>query len=155
MRTRMRPVVMATGAFLVLASLATPAHAQFRGRLSSHPAPVTAPRMPTLPSRAGVPVWWPWGLVVLPDTTTLSSPLLPEDAPPGGVQLDVQPWTALVYVDGEFKGRVEDFRGYYQHLVLPAGAHTIAVVAPGYEPRAVEVVVIPGKTITYRATLQR
>jgi hypothetical protein len=93
--------------------------------------------------------------VVLPDTTTLSSPRLPEDAPPGGIQLDVQPWSALVYVDGELRGRVEEFRGYYQHLELPAGAHTIAIVAPGREPRAFDVVVIPGRTITYRATLHR
>jgi hypothetical protein len=146
---------MAAGVLLVLASLATPAHAQFRGRLTSRPAPVTVPRMPTFPSRAGVPVWWPWGVVLLPDTTSLSSPLLPADAPPGGVQLDVQPWSALVYVDGERKGRVEEFRGYYQHLEIPAGAHTIAIVTPGREPRAFDVVVIPGKTITYRTTLHR
>jgi hypothetical protein len=111
--------------------------------------------MPTFPSRAGVPAWWPWGVAVLPDTTALTSPLLPADAPPGGVQLDVQPWSALVYVDGEFKGRVEEFRGYYQHLEIPAGAHTIAIVASGYEPLIFGVMVQPGRTITYRATLQR
>ncbi len=149
----MKSAIVAAGVLLAITLLATPADAQFRGRLSSRPAPV--PRTPTFPSRAAVPVWWPWGVVLLPDTTTLSAPLLPEDAPPGGVQLDVQPWSALVYVDGELKGQVEEFRGYYRHLELPAGAHIIAIVSPDREPRAFEVVVIPGRTITHRATLER
>jgi hypothetical protein len=70
------------------------------------------------------------------------------------VQLDVLPWSAQVYVDGARAGRVEEFRGYYQHLELTAGPHTIVLVAPGFAPHVFAVVVVPGKTITYRATLR-
>ena len=55
-------------------------------------------------------------------------------------------------MDGASVGRVEQFRGYYQHLTLPAGPHVIAVVAPGRDPypgrhgRA-------GRVVTERATL--
>jgi hypothetical protein len=101
-----------------------------------------------------VNVWWPWGVVMLPETTTLSRPSLVDSAPAGGVQLDVTPWAAQVYVDGALAGRVEEFRGYYHHLALPAGPHTIAIIAAGHEPHVIDVVVVPGKTLTYRATLR-
>jgi hypothetical protein len=77
-----------------------------------------------------------------------------EGAPKGGVQLDVLPWSALVYVDGALAGRVEEFRGYYHHLELPAGRHAIAIVAAGAEPHIFDVVFGPGKTLTYRASLR-
>ena len=71
----------------------------------------------------------------------------------GGVQLDVQPWRASVFVDGVYKGRVDEFNGYYRHLQVVAGPHEIAVVEPGYTPLIFEVVVVPGRTTTYRGTL--
>jgi hypothetical protein len=73
----------------------------------------------------------------------------------GGVQLDVQPWRAEVYVDGAYAGVVENFRGYYQHLDLVAGPHMITISAPGYNPVFFEVVVSPGQTTTFRGTLTR
>jgi hypothetical protein len=90
---------------------------------------------------------------MLPETTALS-PRIGDGAPAGGVQLDVTPWRAQVYVDGALAGRVEQFRGYYHHLELPAGAHTIAIVAAGYQPHVIDVVVVPGRTLTYRAALR-
>src|SRR6185295_13896109 len=99
-------------------------------------------------------VWWHWHIAVPPAITTLASPPLADDAPRGGLQLDVLPWSAQVYVDGTLAGRVEQFRGYYQHLDLPAGPHAIAVVAPGCEPLVFDVVIVPGKTLTYRAALK-
>jgi hypothetical protein len=151
----MRAAALAAGVCLLLAA-AIPAHAQFRGRLTSRP-PATAPvpRSPTNPPVLILPAWWQWGIVTLPDTITLTTPPLGEDAPTGGVQLDVLPWSAQVFVDGALAGRVEEFRGYYQHLTLPAGPHVIAIVHPGYDPLAVDVVVVPGRTITWRATLSR
>ena len=73
----------------------------------------------------------------------------------GGVQLDVQPWRAEVYVDGAYAGVVENFRGYYQHLDLVAGPHMISIFAPGYNPLFFEVVVSPRQTTTFRGTLTR
>ena len=73
----------------------------------------------------------------------------------GGLQLDVQPWRAQVFVDGAYAGVVEDFRGYYHHLELVTGPHQIAIVAPDYRPLVIEVMTSPGYTSTYRGTLQR
>ena len=61
-------------------------------------------------------------------------PRVLDSGPTGGVQLDIVPWSADVYVDGVRAGRVEDFRGYYHHLELPAGPHVIAIFKPGAEP---------------------
>jgi hypothetical protein len=78
---------------------------------------------------------------------------LPSDAAPGGVQLDVQPWRAQVYVDGVYVGVVRDFTGYYHHLEVSAGPHVIAVVTPDYEPLILDMLVSPGRVTTYRGTL--
>jgi hypothetical protein len=71
------------------------------------------------------------------------------------VQLDIEPRRAQVYVDGMLAGVVDDFAGYYKHLPLSAGPHILQVIAPDYEPLIVEVLVNPGRTSTYRATLPR
>jgi hypothetical protein len=148
----------------VVASTATTA-AQFRGTLTSRPArpatatprvppTITSSRFPALWPVRGVPVWWPWGVVVLPEIRTFTPPPVLDGAPAGSIQLDVLPWSAQVYVDGALAGRVDEFRGYYQHLTLPSGPHSIAIVAEGREPEVFDVVIVPGKTLTYRATLR-
>jgi hypothetical protein len=82
----------------------------------------------------------------------LSYPL-PSGAPAGGVQLDVQPWRAQVYVDGTYVGAVRDFTGYYHHLEVSAGPHVIAIVEPDYEPLVLDLFVSPGRVTTYHGTL--
>jgi hypothetical protein len=79
----------------------------------------------------------------------------PEGAPTGGVQLDIEPRRAQVYVDGAYVGVVSAFSGYYQHLDLVAGPHLVTIVAPNYEPLIIHVMVSPGRTMTYRGTLTR
>jgi len=125
----------------------------------------TRPR--TLPGRTPFPVRSLWfGLLFVDpyywapvgfDTPFPAVPPPPLDAnrPTGGLQLDVDPRKALVYADGWPMGIVESFSGYYNHLDLPAGLHQIEIVAPDYEPLAVEVIVTPGRTTTYRGTLNR
>ena len=78
---------------------------------------------------------------------------LPSGVAPGGVQLDVQPWRAQVYVDGTYVGVVRDFTGYYHHLEISAGPHVIAIVAQDYDPLVLDVLVSPGRVITYHETL--
>jgi hypothetical protein len=78
---------------------------------------------------------------------------LPSGLAPGGVQLDVQPWRAQVYVDAAYAGVVEDFKGYYRHLEISAGPHTIVIAAPDYDPLVLDVLVAPGQVTTYRGTL--
>ena len=151
----MRSIVLTVGVLVALVAAATPARAQIRGSLTSRPlTPSAGPGSPGAP-RLPFPVWWNWGTVALPDTILVEQPPIGEGAPNGGVQLDIQPWSAQVFVDGNRAGMVEQFRGYYQHLTLPAGPHVIAVVADGYEPYIFVVTVSPGKTVTYRTTLQR
>ena len=77
-----------------------------------------------------------------------------EGAPTGRVQLDVDPGSALVYVDGKHVGVVTEFSGY-KHLELVTGPHFVTIIAPHYEPLTVPVLVSRGHTVTYRGTLTR
>ncbi len=105
--------------------------------------------------RLGIPIYplvWGWGTMPFyAGPESISLPL--EEGPTGGVQLDVQPWRAAVFVDGVYAGRVEDFKGYYKHLELVAGPHQIVVVEAGYRPLVIDAMVVPGETRTYRGTL--
>ena len=118
------------------------------------------------PSRLGPFSFWPWGTWLpiplyagygvytgYPALDVYEPPL--EGAPVGGVQLDIDPRRAQVFVDGIYAGLVEDFSGYFHHLELPAGPHDISIVASGYEPLSVHLLVSPGATLTQRATLTR
>ncbi len=118
------------------------------------------------PSRLGPFSFWPWGAWLpiplyagygvytgYPALDVYEPPL--EGAPVGGVQLDIDPRRAQVFVDGIYAGLVEDFSGYFHHLELPAGPHDISIVASGYEPLSVHLLVSPGATLTQRATLTR
>ena len=100
------------------------------------------------------PYWWGPGI---PDQAPLPVAAAPssERRPTGGLQLDVEPRRAMVYVDGRFVGVVDEFSGYYHHLDLDAGPHRIDLVASDYDPLSVDVVVSPGRTITYRGSLNR
>ena len=144
--------------------------------MTTPPRPISSPPFrsstiyrPLRPHRA-FPVRLPWfGLVAFDYawwgqdgfTETLSPPesLGPpgEDIqrPTGGLQIDVEPRRALVYVDGRQAGIVDEFSGYYRHLDLAAGPHIIELLADGYEPLSAEVLVTPGRTTTYRGTLNR
>ena len=101
-----------------------------------------------------VPLWSLNGETPRQTVPAVSVPPL-EGGPTGGVQLDMEPRRAQVYVDGAYVGLVSDFSGYYQHLDLVAGPHVLVIVAPDYEPLIIEVTVSPGRTITHRGTLTR
>lgn len=73
----------------------------------------------------------------------------------GGVALEITPYDADVYVDGEYAGRVEDFDGTTQPLTLTAGTHRVEVQAAGYESLTVDVGVQAGQVIPYRGDLRR
>ncbi len=84
-----------------------------------------------------------------------SAVFAPGEAPEGGLQLDVEPRRAAVYVDGVYAGTVDDFSGYYRHLSLTSGPHRIVILERGFEPLSINVVISPGRTATYRGTLMR
>ena len=138
-------------AVLAVAGSAT-AEAQFRSALTFQPRSTQPAPAPSLGVR-GLPLLWGWGPLVDLDLLDEPAPPLPEGTPAGGVQLDVLPWRARVYVDGRYVGLVDDFNGYYQHLDASAGPHQIVIVEPGYQPLIVDLVVSPGRTTTYRGTL--
>jgi hypothetical protein len=110
--------------------------------------------------------FWPWGawlpIPLYSGHTAYNGYTAPgayepplEGAPIGGLQLDVEPRRAQVFVDGSYAGLVEDFSGYFHHLELPAGPHDISIVADGYEPLSLHVIVSPGATLTQRGALAR
>jgi hypothetical protein len=71
----------------------------------------------------------------------------------GGVRITNAPHQAQVFADGYYVGIVDDFDGVFQHVNLEAGEHHIVIQAPGLEPIEFDVVVQPGRTITFRADL--
>jgi hypothetical protein len=114
-------------------------------------------RSPILGFFAFDPYWW-----LAPDFTDENGAVPPPmPLPPpgprltGGLQLDVEPRKAFVYVDGFLAGTVDQFKGYFQHLETTAGYHVVEFIAPDYEPLITEVTVVPNKTTTYRAFLSR
>lgn len=51
----------------------------------------------------------------------------------GGVDLDVKPGRADVWVDGKYAGEARDFDGYPSYLWLKKGVHRLQVHKGGYE----------------------
>lgn len=73
----------------------------------------------------------------------------------GSLRLRVTPRQAEVFVDGYFAGAVDDYDGTFQRLRLEPGPHRIEVRLDGYEPLSFEVRIPPGRTVTFRGTLDR
>jgi len=99
-------------------------------------------------------IWWDQGGAggMLPSPIPAGGD---DPRPIGGLQLDVEPRRALVYVDGWYMGKVETFSGYFHHLDLAAGSHIVEFFDSDYDPLSVELVVTPGRTTTYRGWLNR
>ncbi len=72
----------------------------------------------------------------------------------GSVRLKVEPRDAEVYVDGYYAGIVDDFDGIWQQLRLDDGGHRIEVRKPGLTTLTFDVMVQPGRTITYRGDMR-
>jgi hypothetical protein len=72
----------------------------------------------------------------------------------GAISFALTPGDAAVYVDGNFVGDARSFGDTTQPLSLTAGTHRIELDAPGYEPVAFEVNVVPGQLIPYEGSLQ-
>jgi hypothetical protein len=69
----------------------------------------------------------------------------------GGMAFLLEPDWAEVYIDGQYVGVARDFGG--QPVPVAAGFHRIELFAPGYEPVAFDVNILPGQVIPYRGNL--
>ena len=103
------------------------------------------------------PYWWLAPDVVDDEIDVALSLETPSLAarPKGGLQLDVEPRRALVYLDGVLAGTVDQFKGYFAHLETTAGFHVVEFVAADYDPLIATVMVAADRTTTYRASLNR
>ena len=73
----------------------------------------------------------------------------------GGVTFNLSPYDALVFVDGQYVGRVDDFSPVAPPLTLTPGLHRIEVQADGYQPMAWDVEIAPGQVIPYQGAMRR
>jgi len=70
--------------------------------------------------------------------------------PYGGLRITGASRVAQVFADGYYVGIINDFDGIFQHLNLEAGPHRIEIVDPTLPPIAFDVMIQPGRTMTYR-----
>ena len=82
-----------------------------------------------------------------------SYPLAVPEEQTGDVRLDVSPKNALVYVDGDYAGTVDEFNGIFHHLTLSAGPHVVEMRRVGLQTLSVQLFIQPDRTITYRGVL--
>ena len=73
----------------------------------------------------------------------------------GSLRLRVKPTKALVYVDGYYVGRVEEFDGVLQKLHLSPGPHRIEIRDDRYEPLTFDVNIDSSHTVTYHGELKK
>ncbi len=62
----------------------------------------------------------------------------------GGLDLNVKPRKAEVYVDGQRLGKAADFDGFPGYLWLEKGTHQLALYRDGYLTVVQELTIIPG-----------
>ena len=72
----------------------------------------------------------------------------------GAISFALNPGDAAVYVDGDYVGIADTFNDPARPLTLTAGMHRIELDAPGYEPVAFDVNIIPGQLIPYQGSLE-
>jgi PEGA domain-containing protein len=73
----------------------------------------------------------------------------------GFLRLNVQPYSAEVYVDGYYVSTVGDFSGTAPARALEAGPHRIEIRADGYETATFDVRIDPNQVVSYRRELAR
>jgi opacity protein-like surface antigen len=77
--------------------------------------------------------------------------------PSSGLKIKVtgtDPKQEQVLVNGNYAGTVDDFNGWTQELRLRPGHYRVEIRASGFKPLDFNVMIPPGKTITYRGELR-
>jgi hypothetical protein len=75
-----------------------------------------------------------------------------DDVAAGYLEVQGEPVTAQVYVDGLYVGTIDDVRRAGR--AVDPGAHHVEVRAEGYDSLSVDVRIDPGETTVYRAALK-
>jgi len=71
----------------------------------------------------------------------------------GGISFEINPYDAVIEVDGEYVGTAGDFGPSAQPLTLPVGLHRIRLDARGYQTIVSDVTVLPGQVIPFRGSM--
>jgi hypothetical protein len=73
----------------------------------------------------------------------------------GALRFESSPGSAQVFVDGVYKGVLDDFGMSGRALQLPVGAHRVELQAPGYATLSFDISISSNQTTRYRGDLQR
>ena len=68
------------------------------------------------------------------------------------LHMEIEPTQAEIYVDGEYRGRVSNWRGGM--MPLASGNRRVAVRAPGYITPRADVRIGPREKVTYRLIME-
>jgi hypothetical protein len=71
------------------------------------------------------------------------------------LRINVKPREALVYVDGYFAGKVDDFDGALQRLHVPPGRHELTIYLEGYRSLKQQLYLSPEATRTITGSLEK
>jgi hypothetical protein len=71
--------------------------------------------------------------VVVHPARPLPHPIVVGGVPAGSIDFDVEPEDTQVFVDGTYRGTVDQFDDFPRTLHLAAGRHQVALKAPGGE----------------------
>ena len=77
--------------------------------------------------------------------------------PSSGLKIKVtgtDPKQEEVFVNGNYAGTVDDYNGIFQELHLRPGEYRMEIRANGFRPLDFNVMIAPGRTITYRGELE-
>jgi hypothetical protein len=90
--------------------------------------------------------WGPtWGAVAVYDTP------YPDY---GALDLDVEPETAEIYVDGQLVGDADDYDGFPTYLWLPRGTYDVVIYQPGYQTISRQYSIYQGAVIDVEDRMQ-
>jgi hypothetical protein len=87
--------------------------------------------------------------------STHSADLVNETSASGGLNFEVSPAVAEVYVDGMYMGTVQDFSADGEPLRVTPGSHWVELRAPGYRTSTFDVSIAGGQVTPYQGALER
>jgi hypothetical protein len=80
---------------------------------------------------------------------------IPSGYDEGTLRLKVKPRDGMVYVDGYYAGRVDEFDGVFQRLHIDPGPHHIQIRADGYDPLDVDIQIQGNRDMSYSGELKK